>query len=62
VTERLRREFNLELASAFNRFYANEHILDGTPAQTHKVAITKAVQTTIKNGLWLLGITAPDKM
>lgn len=55
-------QYLLELASAFNRFYANEHILDGSAQQAHKVAITKAVQITLKNGLHLLGITAPNKM
>ena len=49
-------------AAAFNRWYANEHILDGTPAAAHKVALTDAVRVTLKNGLWLLGIPAPEKM
>ncbi|MBI2612927.1 arginine--tRNA ligase [Candidatus Kaiserbacteria bacterium] len=52
----------LEFASTFNRWYANEQILDGTPAAAHKVALTDAVRSTLKNGLWLLGIPAPEKM
>lgn len=52
----------LELASIFNRWYANEQILDGTSAANHKVALTDAVRATLKNGLWLLGIPAPEKM
>ncbi|MBI4068071.1 arginine--tRNA ligase [Candidatus Kaiserbacteria bacterium] len=52
----------LEFASAFNRWYANEQILDGTPAAAHKLALTDAVRVTLKNGLWLLGIPAPEKM
>lgn len=52
----------LEFAASFNRWYANEHILDGTPTACHKVALTDAVLATIKNGLWLLGIPAPEKM
>ncbi|MBI2610586.1 arginine--tRNA ligase [Candidatus Kaiserbacteria bacterium] len=52
----------LEFASTFNHWYANEQILDGTPSAAHKVALTDAVRATLKNGLWLLGIPAPEKM
>ena len=52
----------LEFAAAFNRWYANELILDGTPAASHKIAVVDAVRRTLKNGLWLLGIPAPEKM
>ena len=51
-----------EVAALFNRWYATQHILDGSNAQAHKVAITNAVCCTLKNGLWLLGIPAPEKM
>lgn len=52
----------IELGSAFNSWYAQEQILDGTPAAAHKVALTDAVRRTLKNGLWVLGIPAPEKM
>lgn len=52
----------VQLASAFNSWYGNEQILDGTPAAAHKVALTDAVRKTLKNGLWVLGIPAPEKM
>jgi len=52
----------LEFASAFNRWYANEQILDGSSGSPHKVALTDAVRATLRNGLWLLGIPAPEKM
>ena len=52
----------LQIASEFNRWYAQEQILDGTPAAAHKVALTAAVSRTLKNGLWILGIPAPEKM
>jgi len=45
----------LELASAFNAWYAQEQILDDTPAAAHKVALVEAVGRTLKNGLWILG-------
>ncbi len=51
-----------ELASAYNSWYAQEQILDGTPATAHKVAVVDAVRNTLKNGLWILGIPAPEKM
>jgi arginyl-tRNA synthetase len=52
----------LELASSFNAWYAQEQILDGTPAAAHKLALVEAVSRTLKNGLWILGIPAPEKM
>jgi len=52
----------LVFASAFNHWYATEHILDGTPAAPHKVALADAVRRTLKNGLWILGIPSPERM
>jgi arginyl-tRNA synthetase len=52
----------ITVASAFNSWYAQEQILDGTSAQADKVALTDAVRKTLKNGLWILGIRAPEKM
>ena len=52
----------LQLAAVFNSWYAQVHIVDGTPAAPHKVALTDAVRRTLKNGLWMLGIPAPEKM
>ncbi len=51
-----------ELAASYNSWYAQEQILDGTPAAAHKVAVVDAVRNTLKNGLWILGIPAPEKM
>ena len=52
----------IELAREFNSFYGNTLILDGSSEQPYKLALTKAVGQTLKNGLWLLGIQAPKKM
>ncbi len=52
----------ITVASAFNSWYAQEQILDGTDAAAHKVALTDIVRLTLKNGLWLLGIPAPEKL
>lgn len=52
-----------ELAGAFNSFYAVEKIADATDEYApYKVAIATAVATTLKNGLWVLGIKAPQRM
>ncbi len=51
-----------DLASAFNSWYAHEQIVDGSDAQGYKLAITHAVAVTLKRGLWMLGIEAPEKM
>jgi arginyl-tRNA synthetase len=52
-----------ELAGAFNSFYAVEKIADVTDEYApYKVAIATAVAATLKNGLWVLGIKAPERM
>lgn len=52
-----------ELAGMFNSWYAKEKIVDThDPHSPYKVALTHAFATTMKNGLWLLGIKAPEKM
>ena len=52
-----------ELAGAFNSFYAVEKIADANDEYApFKAAVTDAVRTTLKNGLWVLGIKAPERM
>lgn len=52
-----------ELAGEFNSWYAQEKIVDPTdPSSPFKVALTEAFTTTMKNGLSLLGIGAPEQM
>lgn len=53
----------IELAGAFNTFYALEKIAD--PADEfaqYKATVAAAVRQTLKNGLYILGIKAPTKM
>lgn len=53
----------IELASAFNSFYATEKIADTTDEYApYKAAVANAVRITLKNGLWVLGIKAPERM
>ena len=52
-----------ELAGAFNSFYAVERIADtDDPYASYKVVVTRAVAQTLQNGLWLLGMPAPENM
>ena len=52
-----------ELAGAFNSFYAVEKIADASDEYApYKVAVASAVAITLKNGLWVLGIKAPERM
>lgn len=53
----------VDIAQAFNRFYHNEHVLvDNEEEKAAKIALVIAAKNTIKNGLGLLGIQAPEKM
>lgn len=50
------------LAGAFNSWYARTRILDASDESAYRVLLTRAFATTMKNGLWLLGIPAPERM
>ncbi len=55
--------FLTALASAFNTFYAHEKIVDMDDVYApYKLALAQAVRITLKNGLWILGIKAPERM
>ena len=51
----------LELASAWNAFYASEQVL-GSPEEAYKLRVARAFANTMANGLALLGIPAPERM
>lgn len=51
-----------ELASAYNAFYAQEQVLSDDPESPYRLAITKAFNTVMKNGLNVLGIPAPERI
>jgi len=53
----------VDVAQAFNKFYHDEYILvDNEEEKAAKLLLTYAAKQTIKNGLKLLGIKAPEKM
>ena len=52
-----------ELASEFNSFYSQEKIADANDEYApYKAAVAEAVRSSLKNGLFVLGIKAPEKM
>ena len=52
-----------DLAGAFNTLYARERIADSENVfSVYLAGITQAVAYTLRNGLWTLGIEAPEEM
>jgi arginyl-tRNA synthetase len=53
----------VDLAQEFNRFYHDNPILSEDEALTRaRVGLVRAVRQTLSNGLYLVGIKAPEKM
>ena len=53
----------IDVAQAFNKFYHDEHIIvEDEKEKQAKLILTWAAKQTLKNGLALLGIKAPEKM
>lgn len=53
----------VDIAQSFNKFYHDEHILvDNEDEKIAKVALVLAAKNSIKIGLGLLGMNAPEKM
>ncbi|CAN5680497.1 arginine--tRNA ligase [soil metagenome] len=54
-------QYLTQLASEWNSFYANERII-GEADEAYKLGIANAFIQTMENGLWVLGIPAPERM
>jgi arginyl-tRNA synthetase len=50
-----------ELAQAFNRFYEQAKVI-GDPRETVRLRLVTLYADTLRDGLSLLGITAPEQM
>lgn len=50
-----------ELSQTFNSFYESERVI-GSERQAERLSLVKAYAQTLKNGLAILGISAPDSM
>ncbi|MBA3926169.1 arginine--tRNA ligase [Listeria rustica] len=63
IPHRIVRYLN-DLASAFHRFYNSNKVLDmeNKEVSEARLALIKATQITLRNGLTLLGVSAPEKM
>ncbi|GER66341.1 arginine--tRNA ligase [Weizmannia acidilactici] len=63
IPHRITKYIN-ELASAFHSFYNAVKVLDPEheAATKARLALIKAVQTTLKNALRMIGVSAPEKM
>lgn len=55
--------FLLRLAQSYHRFYAEQRVLSDDEMKTQtNLALCNAVRITIKNGLHILGVSAPESM
>ena len=54
----------LQVAQEFNSYYGSNKIVDleNREISAHRLAIAQSVAVVLKNGLWLLGIKAPERM
>lgn len=56
-------KYLLEVAGLFNKFYANNKIIDGDLNNSlFKLNVSESVSIVLKEGLKILGIDTPDKM
>jgi len=70
VVERAARELEphhvttyiTELAAAFNAWYASERMITDGAITSRTLAVVKAIENTLANGLQVLGIPAPEEM
>ena len=54
-------QYLITLAAEWNSFYAANRIIGGE-YESYKLLLAKAFVHTMENGLWMLGIPAPEKM
>lgn len=53
----------IDVAQAFNKFYIEHRVICDNPAeQAARLMVVRSVETVLKKGLSLLGISAPDQM
>ncbi|MCK9345196.1 MAG: DALR anticodon-binding domain-containing protein, partial [Candidatus Pacebacteria bacterium] len=52
-----------EVAQLFNGFYGNTQIIsDDKENSEHYLAIVKRLKAVLHEGLWVLGVSAPERM
>lgn len=55
-------KYAIQLAQAFNKYYAHTRILDENPERDSRLALCFATATVLKEALRLLGVQTPEKM
>ena len=55
-------KYAINLAQAFNKYYAHTRILDESPERESRLALSYATAVVLKEALRLLGVDAPEKM
>ncbi|MGT2887881.1 arginine--tRNA ligase [Streptococcus didelphis] len=55
-------KYAIQLAQAFNKYYAHTHILDQSDERDSRLALCYATATVLKESLNLLGVETPEKM
>ncbi|CRH94014.1 putative arginyl-tRNA synthetase [Chlamydia trachomatis] len=55
-------KYAINLAQAFNKYYAHTRILDENPERDSRLALAYATGIVLKEALRLLGVAAPEKM
>lgn len=55
-------KYAINLAQAFNKYYAHTHILDESPERDSRLALSYSTAVVLKEALRLLGVDAPEKM
>ncbi|MGQ7394917.1 arginine--tRNA ligase [Streptococcus sp. ZY1909104] len=55
-------KYAINLAQAFNKYYAHTRILDESPERDSRLALAYATGVVLKEALRLLGVQAPEKM
>ncbi|MCL4922439.1 arginine--tRNA ligase [Streptococcus suis] len=55
-------KYAINLAQAFNKYYAHTRILDKSPERDSRLALAYATGLVLKEALRLLGVKAPEKM
>ena len=55
-------KYAINLAQAFNKYYAHTRILDESPERESRLALSYSTAVVLKEALRLLGVEAPEKM
>ena len=58
----LTAKYAINLAQAFNKYYAHTRILDESPERDSRLALSYSTAAVLKEALRLLGVEAPEKM